>query len=121
MCNKELVMIVKSNIFSDGERRPLSINDNGEVDFWTTLYLSVEYRSDGKASTIKNELYKIEVLRKWEAHTGRDILAEFRKQVFLDKQTILSIKRFCGYSIKDQKKAPIRSFIFHVLRKALRH
>jgi len=105
LCNKELVMIVKSNIFSDGERRPLSINDNGEVDFWTTLYLSVEYRSDGKASTIKNELYKIEVLRKWEAHTGRDILAEFRKQVFLDKQTILSIKRFCGYSIKDQKKS----------------
>ncbi len=59
-------MRVTDEILSDGERRPLIIHDDGTVDFWSTLYVTVELRADGKQNTIKKELYNIVLLHKWQ-------------------------------------------------------
>mgnify|MGYP003632844608 FL=1 len=59
-------MIVKNEIFSDGERRPLIINNDNSIDFWSTLYITVMLRADNKQNTIKNTLYSIILLSKWE-------------------------------------------------------
>lgn len=100
-------MRVIDEIFSDGERRPLIISEDGTIDFWSTLYVTVELRSDGKQNTIKKELYNIKLLRKWEKSTGRDLLEEFRRQKLLDKETIRSIKDFCLLSsIKKSTSKP---------------
>ena len=93
-------MRITDEIFSDGERRPLIINDDGTIDFWSTLYTTAVLRSDGKQSTIKKELYSIKLIRTWEHSVGRDLLEEFRRQKLLDKDTIRSIKDFCLLSAK---------------------
>ncbi|ALQ53649.1 Phage integrase family protein [Pseudoalteromonas issachenkonii] len=97
-------MRVTDEILSDGERRPLIIHDDGTVDFWSTLYVTVELRADGKQNTIKKELYNIVLLHKWQHSTGRNLLAEFRRQKLLDKETIQSIKNFCRLSAKQQNR-----------------
>ena len=38
------VMSVTDEIFSDGERRPLIVSDDGAIDFWSTLYVTAELR-----------------------------------------------------------------------------
>jgi hypothetical protein len=97
-------MRVTDEIFSDGERRPIIVNDDATIDFWSTLYVTVELRADGKQNTIKKELYNISLLHKWERSTGRDLLDEFRRQKLLDKETIKSIKNFCRLSAKEHKR-----------------
>jgi integrase len=97
-------MRVIDEIFSDGERRPLIINDDATIDFWSTLYVTAELRSDGKQNTIKKELYNISLLRKWEQSTGRNLFKEFRRQELLDKTTIKSIKNFCRLSAKQHTR-----------------
>jgi integrase len=94
------IMSVIDEIFSDGERRPLIVSDDGTIDFWSTLYVTAELRSDGKQTTIKKELYSIKLIRTWEHSTGRDLLEEFRRQKLLDRDTIRSIKDFCLLSAK---------------------
>jgi integrase len=94
-------MRVIDEILSDGERRPLIVNDDGTIDFWSTLYVTAELRSDGKQTTIKKELYSIKLLHKWEQSTGRDLLEEFRRQKLLNQETIRSIKNFCRLSAKE--------------------
>ena len=93
-------MRVTDEIFLDGERRPLIINEDGTIDFWSTLYVTTEMRPDAKQTTIKKELYSIKLLRKWEQSTGRDLFKEFRRQKFLNQETIRSIKNFCRLSAK---------------------
>ena len=93
-------MPIIDNIFSDGERRSLLVDERGDLDFWSTLYVTVELRQDQKQTSIKKELYNIKLIRNWERLHGRSLLDEFRKQKFLDKETIVSIKRYCGLSAK---------------------
>lgn len=97
-------MYITDEIFSDGERRPFIVNDDGVIDFWSTLYVTAELRSDGKQNTIKKELYHIKLLRSWEQSTGRELLEEFRRQKFLNKETIKSLKGFCRLSSKKESR-----------------
>ena len=100
-------MKVIDQIFSDGERRSLLVHENMQIDFWSTLYVTAELRQDQKQTSIKKELYSIKLLRKWEQKNNRDLLAEIRQQKFPTRETIKSIKQFCGLSSKaDSVKSP---------------
>lgn len=97
-------MYVTNEIFEDGERRPLIVSDDGAIDFWSTLYVTAELRSDNKQNTINKALYSIKLLRKWEQSIGRNLFDEFRRQKFLDRETIKSIKSFCLLSAKENNR-----------------
>jgi integrase len=99
-------MHVTNTIFSTGERRPLIINDDGSIDFWSTLFVTVELRSDGKQNTIRDALYAIVHLRKWEQISRRDLFEEFRRQQFPDTRTVQSIKAHCGLSSRALDRKP---------------
>lgn len=106
-------MKVVDHIFSDGERRPLLVHENMQIDFWSTLYVTAELREDQKQTSIKKELYSIKLLRKWEKQNNRDLLTEIRQQKFPSRETIKSIKHFCGLSSKagSSKYTNVLSFI----------
>ncbi len=95
-------MRVVDHIFSDGERRPLLVNENFQIDFWSTLYVTVELRQNQKQTTIKKRLYDIKLLRKWEKVNNRNLLDEIKRQKFPTIETVQSIKHFCGLSSKAQ-------------------
>ncbi|MCL1091415.1 site-specific integrase [Shewanella profunda] len=105
-------MKVVDYIFSEGERRSLLVSEDSRIDFWSTLYVTAELRQDHKQTSIKKELYSIKLLRKWEQLHTRDLLAEIRQLNFPSRETIKSIKHFCGISSKaeNSKSAKVVSF-----------
>jgi|GEM_PF-2872196 len=46
-------MKVVDNIFSEGERRSLLVNKDGQIDFWSTLYVTVMLRQDQKKHRLR--------------------------------------------------------------------
>ncbi|WP_350628678.1 site-specific integrase [Pseudoalteromonas sp. CAL260-MNA-CIBAN-0059] len=110
-------MIVKNEIFSDGERRPLIINNDNSIDFWSTLYITVMLRADNKQNTIKNTLYSIILLSKWEQSNHRNLFEEFRDQKLLNPETIRSIKNFCMYSSQKNTRNSKKIIDFRRLAK----
>ncbi len=110
-------MKVVDHIFSDGERRSLLVHENMQIDFWSTLYVTAELRQDQKQTSIKKELYNIKLLRKWEQQNNRDLLAEIRQQKFPSRETIKSIKHFCGLSSKAESSKSTKVVRFTKLAK----
>ena len=48
-------MRVTDEIFSDGERRPITVNDDASIDFWSTLYVTVECSGQAQPDTFIKE------------------------------------------------------------------
>lgn len=97
-------------ILGGGERAPFLLDDSGVPMFYPTLFTTVRLRNAGAAvNTIRNKLADILVLSLWEAHSQRDLIAEFSQSRFLSLPDIVSLRDFMKRDIRDLKPAKPRS------------
>lgn len=97
-------------ILGGGERVPFLLDDSGIPMFYPTLFATVRLRNAGAAvNTIRNKLADILVLLLWEAHSQRDLIAEFTQSRFLFLPDILSLRDFMKRDIRDLRPAKPRN------------
>jgi len=90
--------------FADGERYPMLVDSEGIPDFWVTLYVTENLRSNLKQTAIENAIRHIIHLRLWEKHNERDIIAEFGVGLFLSDTDIVSIRDHCLLNTQSLRK-----------------
>jgi len=87
-------------VFSDGERLPLLINNDGVPLTYITMYVMTKLRSGNSANTINNYLQDIKHLLLWEKSNGRNLELEFKSGSLLSDEDISSILDHCMIKVK---------------------
>lgn len=91
-------------VFTNGERYPVLIDDDGIPDYWTTLFVTVTLRPRLTASAIENTLRNILHLRLWEEFTQRDLASELSRGDFLSDEDIFSLRDHCMQDARSIRK-----------------
>lgn len=86
---------VKQLVFSEGERYPMLVDEDGIPDFWVTLYVTENLRVSQKQNSIENSIRHLIHLKRWEEINGRDLISEFSQAKFLSDSDIISIRDHC--------------------------
>lgn len=92
---------MKTYIFSDGERYPALIDQDGIPLFYPTLYVTSKLRGQSASlQTMRNQLQDITVLIKWELANGRDLIKEFTSGIFLGTPDVVSLRDFAKQDMR---------------------
>ena len=86
---------VQHLIFSDGERYPMFVDDEGMPHFWITLFISINVRPKATQNTISSYICDLRHFLLWEEVKGRDIISEFQKKQFLSDIDVIALRDFC--------------------------
>jgi len=104
------------NIFSNGERFPMLIDEVGVPDFWVTLFTSQALRKQTQSSIISC-LGNIKHLSKWERINDRDLIQDFQNSIVPDKRFVESFTEHCGLKseyidkeLKQKSRRKVSSF-----------
>lgn len=104
------------NIFSNGERFPMLIDEVGVPDFWVTLFTSQALRKQTQSSIISC-LGNIKHLNKWERINDRDLIQDFQNSIVPDKRFVESFTEHCGLKseyidkeLKQKSRRKVSSF-----------
>lgn len=88
-------------VMAQGERAPLLLDEQGLPLFYPTLFATAQLRNAGAAvNTIRNALAHIQVLLRWEASEGRNLVDEFTSGRFLSLPDILSLRDFAKLDMR---------------------
>jgi integrase len=86
---------LKTVKFSNGERYPLLVNQQGIPLWYPTLYITTQVRNAAKApNTLIAELRAVKLLLNWEEQNGLDIEKSFAGSRFLKDSEIESLARY---------------------------
>ena len=91
-------------VFSQGERYPVFIDEDGIPDFWITLYVTEILRASLKQTAIENTIRNLTHLKLWEEMNQRDLVSEFSQAKFLSEADIYSIRDHCLLSTRDLRE-----------------
>jgi len=86
---------IEQLIFSNGERYPILMDDEGMPDFWITLFITAKIRPKATQNTITSYISDLRHFLLWEQIEGRDVIAEFQKLQFLSDIDCLSLRDHC--------------------------
>ena len=80
-------------VFTNGERYPILI-DNGKniPHYYSTLWTTSILRSSCSVNTIRNKLYAIRWLFKWEYSNNRNIVNEFKNGNLLSYKDMINLR-----------------------------
>ena len=82
------------------------LDERGVPMHYPTLFVTVRLRKTGlAANSIKNRLYDLRVLLRWEETFGRDLAAEFRNGRFLSLPDVILIRDFAGRKVRGTQSA----------------
>lgn len=88
-------MPVRQQIFKNGERYPILLDDDGIPDFWVTLYVTEILRPSHTQASIINGITHLVHLRLWENINRRNLIDELSRSQFLSDQDIFSLRDHC--------------------------
>lgn len=106
-------------VFTEGERYPLLVDDEGMPDFWITLYVTEILRPNLMPNSIENAIRDITHLNLWQMSNERDLIAEFCVGRFLSDIDIISIRDHCLLNTYSFRKWHESSRIKNVNRLSL--
>ena len=93
-----------------GERAPFLLDSQGVPLTWPTLFATVRLRNAGRAvNSIRNKLYELTVLLRWEQLHGRDLETEFRDGRLLSVPDVVSIRDFAAKKLGRADSTSIAS------------
>lgn len=104
-------MSLSVRVLQGGERVPFLLDERRVPLFYPTLFETSQLRNGGAAvNTIRNKLEDLEVLLRWEAASGRSLVAEFAAGRVLTLVDVVSLRDFCAldmrYVDKDEHRSP---------------
>lgn len=101
-------------IFNNGERFPLLINkETGLPDFYSTLWVTLELRSQSAVNTIRNKLQTILWLMQWETNTQLSVVDFFQNEIIMnDSQLEGLVHHMRLNAIKQKNKTYTKSKVF---------
>lgn len=89
-------------VFGNGERYPVLMGSDEMPHFYTTLWVSTNLRSKGRAvQTISNKLNHIKWFLNWQTKEDRDLFKEFQVGKFLSNSDVESIKCHLAVDIEQ--------------------
>lgn len=91
-------------IFSNGERYPMLVDEQGIPHFWLTLFVTSQLRTVIKQNTITSYISDIRHFFLWEETQKRNILNEFYNQKLLSDSDIRKIRDHCLLKTESVKK-----------------
>lgn len=81
--------------FSNGERYPLLLNQQGQPHWYATLYATTQIRNASKApNTIVTVLSAIRILLSWSFSRNQDIESRFCQRNFLNEHELESLRQY---------------------------
>ena len=86
---------VEQLIFSDGERYPMLVDDEGMPHFWITLFITVNVRPNATQNTINSYISDLRHFFLWEEVMRRDVISEFQKKQYLSDIDAVALRDFC--------------------------
>ncbi|MCU8004807.1 MULTISPECIES: tyrosine-type recombinase/integrase [Shewanella] len=95
---------IRDLIFSNGERYPILMGEDGLPDYWVTLYVTEKLRTSHTQSAISNSLGHLIHLKLWERINSRDLISEFEQGNLLNDEDIYSIRDHCTLDAKSLKR-----------------
>lgn len=95
---------IRDLIFTNGERYPILIQENGLPDYWITLYITEKLRPLLTQSAIHNTIDHLVHLKLWEKVNNRNLIKEFSDEIFLNDNDFYSIREHCLLDRKSLKK-----------------
>lgn len=86
---------IKLITFSNGERYPLLLNQQGQPHWYATLYATTQIRNASKApNTIVAVLSAIRILLSWFFSRNQDIESRFCQRHFLNEHELESLRQY---------------------------
>ena len=95
---------IRDLIFSNGERYPILMEEDGLPNYWVTLYVTEKLRTSHTQSAISNSLGHLNHLKLWENINGRDLISEFEQGGLLTDEDVYSIRDHCTLDTRSLKK-----------------
>lgn len=99
---------VQTRIFGEGERRALLVAEDGRLDWYSTLYITLNYRNVGSShNTQSSVLDAIRALLLWSGKQKPpiDLAGRFRAKEWLDEVEVDRLIEFLR--VKVAKRAPL--------------
>ncbi len=97
--------------FSNGERYPLLVNQQGQPHWYATLYATTQIRNASKApNTIVAALSAIRILLSWSSAHNQNVEHRFRQRCFLNEHELESLRQYTQ-TIKANNEAPDQKVI----------
>ncbi|HDV6632642.1 TPA: tyrosine-type recombinase/integrase [Legionella pneumophila] len=91
----EIKYSIRLTTFSNGERYPLLLNQQGQPHWYATLYATTQIRNASKASnTIVAVLSAIRILISWALSRDQDIESRFSQRRFLNEHELESLRQY---------------------------
>lgn len=99
---------IRLTTFSNGERYPLLLNQQGQPHWHATLYATTQIRNASKApNTIVVVLSAIRILLSWSFSRNQDIESRFSQRNFLNEHELESLRQYTQMmktnELSDQK------------------
>lgn len=94
----------KNLIFESGERYATFVDDDGVLDFWVTLFVTVQLRPSHSQNAILGILQDIAHFKLWEKVNERDVESEFREGKFLSSIDMVSIRDHCAHETRSIRR-----------------
>lgn len=92
-------------VFTNGERYPILIENGKNIPhYYSTLWTTSILRSSCSVNTIRNKLYAIRWLFKWEYSNNRNIVNEFKNGNLLSYKDMINLREHFRLSEKTDKK-----------------
>lgn len=95
---------IRDLIFSNGERYPILMEENGLPNYWVTLYVTEKLRTSHTQSAISNSLGHLVHLNLWENINDRDLVSDFEHGRLLTDEDVYSIRDHCTLDTRSLKK-----------------
>ena len=95
---------IRDLIFSNGERYPILMEENGLPNYWVTLYVTEKLRTSHTQSAISNSLGHLIHLKLWENINDRNLVSEFEQGHLLNDEDVYSIRDHCTLDTRSLKK-----------------
>lgn len=105
-------------VFSDGERYPMFLGDDGLPDFWITLFITANKRKSHSASAIESIIRHLMHLKLWEEIHERNLLREIADAKFPSDDDIYSIRDHCLLDTRSLRKSMMSDLPDNVSRLA---
>lgn len=109
-------MQIAQLVFAGGERYLMLLDGDGIPDFWASLYVTENLRSNLKQTAIENAIRHIIHLKLWEEFNDRDLIAELGVGLFLSDTDVISIRDHCLLNTHSLRKWHETSFARNVSR-----
>jgi integrase len=107
---------IRLTTFSNGERYPLLLNQQGQPHWHATLYATTQIRNASKApNTIVAVLSAIRILTSWSFSRNQDIESRFSQRRFLNEHELESLRQ---YTQMIKTNEPLDQKVIKISRKA---